>query len=157
MDVETIMNDVKGAVEPYMAKSQDVVTLSVQTLKQANTIVVYGVQELLKTNVGAGKDLLSAAQTSFVKAKTDGIKAVASKPVEYLPAGKDVVFAAYYDSFSIMTKTGEELIGVVRKGYEDVAAKLTGPAAVSGDVGKPKAAVRKTARKASGAAKKAVP
>lgn len=155
MNVETIVSDVKGAVEPYVAKGQDVVTLSFETLKQANTIVVEGVQELLRTNVDAGKDLLSAAQTSFEKAKTDGLKAVAAKPVDYLPAGKDLVIAAYKDSFSIVTKTGEELVSVVKKGFEDVTAKLSGSATVSGEVKKAKATVRKTAKKATAAAKKA--
>lgn len=155
MGVETIVNDVKGAVEPYVAKGQDVVTVSLETFKQANTIVVDGVQELFKTNVDAGKDLFAAAQTSFEKAKTDGLKAVASKPIGYLPDGKDVVFAAYKDSFSIVTKTGEELFSVVKKGYEDVAAKLSGSTTVSGEVKKVKSAARKTAKKATTAAKKA--
>ena len=155
MGVETIVNDVKGAVEPYMVKGQDVVTLSYETFKQANTVVVEGVQELFKTNVDAGKDLFAAAQTSFEKARTDGLKAVATKPIEYIPDGRDVVVAAYKDSFSIVTKTGEELLSVVKKGYEDVAAKLTGSTTVSGEVKKAKSTVRKTAKKATTAAKKA--
>lgn len=155
MGVETIVNDVKGAVEPYVAKGQDFVTVSFETFKQANTVVVEGVQELFKTNVGAGKDLFAAAQTSFEKAKTDGIKAVVASPIEYLPEGKSVVVSAYKESFSIVTKTGEELISVVKKGYEDVAAKLTGATTVSGEVKKAKATVRKTAKKAATTVKKA--
>lgn len=155
MGVETIVNDVKGAVEPYVAKGQDVVTVSFETFKQANTIVVGGMQELFKTNVDAGKDLFAATQSSFEKAKTDGLKAVAAKPIEYLPDGKDVVIAAYKDSFSIVTKTGEELFSVVKKGYEDVAAKLTGTTTVSGEVKKVKSVARKTVRKAATTAKKA--
>jgi hypothetical protein len=155
MGVETIVNDVNGAVEPYVVKGQDVVTLSFETLKQANTVVVEGMQELFKTNVDAGKDLFAAAQTSFEKARTDGLKAIASKPIEYIPDGRDVVIAAYKDSFSIVTKTGEELLSVVKKGYEDVAAKLSGSTTVSGEVKKAKSTVRKTAKKATGAAKKA--
>ena len=155
MNVDTIVSDVKGAVEPYVAKGQDVVTLSFETIKQANTIVVEGVQELFKTNVDAGKDLLAAAQTSFEKAKADGLKAVATKPVEYLPVSKDLVLAAYKDSFSIVTKTGEDLYSVVKKGFEDVTAKLSGSTTVSGEVKKAKSTVRKTAKKATSAAKKA--
>lgn len=154
MGVETIVNDVKGAVEPYVAKGQDVMTLSFETFKQANTVVVEGVQELFKTNVDAGKDLFAAAQTSFEKARTDGLKAVATKPIEYIPDGRDVVVAAYKDSFSIVAKTSEELFGVVKKGYEDVAAKLSGSTTVSGGVKKAKSAVRKSAKKATTAAKK---
>ena len=156
MNVETIVSDVKGAVEPYVAKGQDVVTVSFETLKQANAIVVEGVQDLLKTNVDAGKDLLSAAQSSFEKAKADGLKAVAAKPIEYFPAGKDVVIAAYKDSLSIVTKAGEELVGLVKKGFGDVSAKLSGSTTVSGEVKKAKATVRKTAKKAGAAAKKVV-
>lgn len=155
MNVETIVSDVKGAVEPYVAKGQDVVTLSFETLKQANSIVVEGVQELVKTNVDASKDLFAAAQSSFEKARTDGIKAVAAKPIEYLPAGKDVVIAAYKDSLTIVTKAGEDLLSVVKKGYGDVSAKLSGSTTVSGEVTKAKATVKKAAKKATTAAKKA--
>ncbi|MGQ0700983.1 MAG: phasin family protein [Panacagrimonas sp.] len=155
MNVETIVSDVKGAVQPYVDKGQDVVTLSFETLKQANTIVIDGVQDLFKTNLDAGKDLISAAQSSFESAKTAGIKAVATKPLEYLPAGKDVVIAAYKDSFTIVTKAGEELYTVVKKGFTDVTAKLTGSTTVSGEVTKAKATVRKTAKKVGAAAKKA--
>lgn len=149
MGVESIVSDVKGAVEPYVAKGQDVVTLSFETFKHANTVVVEGVQGLFKTNVVAGKDLFAAAQTSLEKARIDGIKAVATKPIEYLPDGRELVIAAYKDSFSIVTKTGEELFGVVKKGYEGVAAKLNGGTTVSAEVKKVKTAARKTVRKAT--------
>lgn len=155
MGVETIVNEVKGSVQPYVVKGQDVVTLSFETFKQANTVVVEGVQELFKTNVGAGKDLFAVAQTSFDKARADGLKAIVAKPVEYIPDGRDVVITAYKDTFSIVTKTGEELLSVVKKGYEDVAAKLSGSTTVSGEVKKAKSTVRKTAKKTAGAAKKA--
>lgn len=156
MNVETIVSDVKGRVEPIVAKGQDVVTLSFETLKLANTIVVDGVQELVKTNVDAGKDLFSAVQLSFEKAKTDGIKAVAAKPIEYLPAGKDLVVAAYSDSLGIVTKAGEELVKVVKKGFEDVSAKLSGSTTLSGEVTKAKSTAKKAAKKATAAAKKVV-
>lgn len=154
MNVESIVNDVKGKVEPYVARSQDVVTLSVETVKQANTIVVDGVQELFKTNVSAGKSLFEAAQTSFEKARTDGVKQFAAKPVEYLPS-RDLVVGAYKDAYAIVSKTGEELVTVVRKGYEDVYAKFTGSTTVSGEVKKATKTVRKTVKKAKSAAKKA--
>lgn len=155
MNVETIVNDVKGAVEPYVAKGQDVVTLSFETLKQSSSIVVEGVQDLVKTNVDASKNLFSAAQSSFEKVRADGIKAVVTKPIEYLPEGKDVIVAAYKDSLTIVTKAGEELASVVKKGFDDVSAKLTGSTTVSGEVTKAKTTVKKVAKKAGAAAKKA--
>lgn len=155
MNVDTIVSDVKGAVEPYVAKGQDVVTLSIETLKQVNTVVVDGVQELVKTNVSAGKDLIAAAQSSFEKAKVDGIKAVAAAPVQYLPAGKDVILTAYKETITIVTKTGDELFELVKKGYSDVSAKLVGSTSVSAEATKAKRTVKKVAKKAAGAAKKA--
>lgn len=149
MGVETIVSDVRGAVEPYVAKGQDVVTLSVDSIKQANTIVVDGVQELYKTNLTAGKDLFSAAQSSFEKVKADGVQAVATKPIAYLPEGKDVVVAAYKDSYTIVTKAGEELVSVVRKSFDDVTAKLNAKSAP-----KKKTAARKVAKTAKKAAAK---
>jgi hypothetical protein len=155
MNVDTIVSDVKGRVEPIVTKGQEVLTVSFDTLKQANGIVVDGVQSLVKTQVEAGKDLFGAVQTSFEKAKTDGIKAVATSPVEYLPEGREVVVAAYNDSVAIVTKSSEELVKVVKQGYENVSAKLSGKTTVSAEVSAAKKTVKKTVKKAGAAAKKA--
>ncbi len=155
MNVDTIVSDVKGAVEPYVAKSQDVVTLSVETVKQANSVVISGVQDLFKTNVGVSKELFSAAQSSFDKARADGVKQVASKPIEYVPVGKELFVGAYKDSYAIVTKAGEELVTIVRKGFDDVVAHFSGSKTVSGEMKKAKSTVNKTATKAKKTVRKA--
>lgn len=152
MNVETIVNDVKGKVEPIVAKGQDAVQAGFETLKTANGIVVEGVQTLVKTNVDAGKDLFAAAQTSFEKAKADGIKTVAANPVAYLPEGKDRVIAAYNDSVSLVTKTGDELVKTLKAGYDSINAAITGEAVA---VTKAKTTVKKVAAKAKKTAKAA--
>jgi hypothetical protein len=156
INVDSIVKDVKGKVEPIVVKGQEVVTASFEVLKQANAIVVEGVQGLVKIEVEAGKDLFAAAQTSFGKAKADGFKAVAAAPVEYLPDGKERVISAYNDTVSLVTKTGEELVKVVKTGYETVIAKVSGePVIVAKAKTTAKAAVKKTTKKVSAAAKKA--
>ena len=151
MNVETIVNDVKGRVEPIVAKGQEVVETGFETLKSANAIIVEGVQTLVQTNVAAGKDLFAAAQTSFEKAKTDGLKTVAANPVAYLPEGKDVVVAAYNDTISLVSKTSDELVQTLKEGFDSINATLTGKPVVA----KVKATVKKVASKAKKAAKAA--
>lgn len=151
MNVETIVNDVKGRVEPIVAKGQEVVETGFETLKSANAIIVEGVQVLVKTNVEAGKDLFAAAQTSFEKAKTDGLKTVAANPVAYLPEGKDLVVAAYNDTVSLVAKTSDELVQTLKEGFDSINATITGKPAVA----KVKATVKKVASKAKKAAKAA--
>lgn len=146
MDVQTIVNDVKGRVEPLMSKGQAVVNVSAETLKKANGVLVSGVQSLLKTQVAAGKDLLAAAQSSFEKARKDGLKAVAASPIKYLPDGNERVLSAYNDTVTLMSKTGGELAKVVRQGFDSVSDKL-GAAATAPKPGRKRAA-RKTANKA---------
>lgn len=155
MNVETIVNDVKGAVDPYVTKGQGVISVSVDAVKQVNTVVVDSVQELYKTNLTAGKGLFEAAQSSFEKARAAGVKQVASEPVSYLPEGKDLVLGAYKDSYAILSRTGEELVSVVRKGYDEVFSTVKGKKTVSAAAKKTKKTVRKTAKKAKTAAKKA--
>lgn len=152
MNVETIVNDVKVRAETVAAKGQEVVETSFETLKAANAIVVEGVTSLLETNVAAGKDLLAATQTSFSKAKTDGIKAVAANPVAYLPEGKDRVIAAYNDSVAVVSKTSDELVKTLKQGYESISAKLAGEA--EDVVADATATVKKTVKKAGAKAKK---
>ncbi|MGH8462387.1 MAG: phasin family protein [Stenotrophobium sp.] len=157
MNVETIVNDVKGRVEPIVAqgkevvaRGQEVVLAGFETLKTANSIVVESVQTLVKANVETGKELFAAAQTSFEKAKTDGIKTVAANPVAYLPEGKDLVVAAYNDAVTLVTKTGDELVKTFKQGYETINAKLTG------EVEEVVAVAKKTVKKAAAKTKKAI-
>lgn len=145
MNVETIVNDVKGKVEPIVAKGQEAVQVGFETLKTANGIVVEGVQTLVKTNVDAGKDLFAAAQTSFEKAKADGIKTVAANPVAYLPEGKERVISAYNDTVTLVTKTGDELVKTFKQGFDSINAAITGEAVV---VAKAKTTAKKVAAKA---------
>lgn len=154
MNVETIVTDVKVKVEPIFKKGEGVANVTFDAVKQSNQIVVEGVTDLYKTNFEAGKDLFTAAQTSFEKAKTDGVKAVAAKPIDYLPAGKDRVVAAYNDSVAIVTKSGEELVKVWKKSYGDVTSVINGTT-VTATVAKAKTTAKKTVKKAAGAAKKA--
>jgi hypothetical protein len=156
MNVETIVNDVKGRVEPIVAqgkevvaKGQEAVLAGFEALKAANGIVVETVQTLVKSNVEAGKELFAAAQTSFEKAKADGIKTVAANPVAYLPEGKDLVVSAYNDAVSLVSKTGDELVKTFKQGFEAVNAKLAGEAVTV-------AKAKKTVKKAASKAKKAV-
>lgn len=155
MNFDTIIKDVQTQVEPILEKGQelleqgqDAVLSGFETLKTANGIVVTGVQNLVKTQVEAGKDLFALAQTSFEKAKTDGFKAVAADPIAYLPEGKDRVISAYNDSLTLVTKTGDKLAKTFKNGYESFVAELNGETVT------PKKATR-TAKKAAGTAKKA--
>ncbi|MFT4045248.1 MAG: hypothetical protein QM661_00990 [Solimonas sp.] len=153
MSVETIVNDVKNRADVVVSLGQEALGVGVETLKAANTIVVEGVHELVQTNVAAGKELSNLVQASVSKAKTDGIKAIATNPVAYLPEGKATVVGAYTESLKIVTKTGDELAKTLKSGVESISAKFQGEAPV---VAKAKKVALKTASKAKKAAKKVV-
>lgn len=153
MSFETIVNDVKTRADVVVTRGQEVVEVSVETLKAANTIVVEGMHALVETNVAAGKELASLVQASLEKAKTDGIKAVAANPVAYLPEGLSTVTGAYTESVKLVSKTGEELAKTLKSGVEGIAAKIQGEPVV---VAQAKKTASKVAKKASSKAKKAV-
>lgn len=156
MNVETIVNDVKGRVEPIIeqgqeifAQGQEVVLAGFETLKSANAIVVEGVTMVVQTQFEAGKDIFAEAQTSFEKAKTDGIKAVAADPIAYLPESKERLLSAYNDTVAVVSKTGDELVKTFKQGFDTISAKIAGEPVVVKKA-------RTTAKKAAGKAKKAV-
>jgi len=126
MNVESIVNDVKGRVEPIVARGQDVVFSGFEVLKSANGIVVDGFTGVYKANYEAGKTLFGAAQTSFQKVKTDGVKAVASNPAAYLPEGKDTFVSAFNTSVDVFVKTGDDLVKTMKQGVETLSAKIKG-------------------------------
>lgn len=56
MEIQVVINDVKGKAETYAAQAQDVFKTSVEVAKQANGIFVGSVQTLAKTESAAAKD-----------------------------------------------------------------------------------------------------
>lgn len=156
MNVETLVNDVKTRADVVVTRGQDVVEAGVDAIKAANAIVVDGVQELVQTNVAAGKELVSLAQASFEKARADGVKAVATNPIAYIPEGKDTVVAAFNDSVATVTKTGDQLAKTLTTSFETITAKINGETLKPAKAAKAaKKAVRKVATKAKKAAKAA--
>lgn len=156
MNVETLVNDVKTRADVVVTRGQDVLEVGVDTIKAANAIVVDGVQELVQTNVAAGKELVSLAQASFDKARTDGVKAVAANPIAYIPEGKTTVVAAFNDSVATVTKTGDQLAKTFTTSFETITAKINGETLKPAKAAKAaKKAVRKVATKAKKAAKAA--
>jgi hypothetical protein len=153
--VEPIVADVKGRVEPLLAKGQDVVFSGFEVLKSANGIVVDGVSSVYRTQLEAGKGLFGAAQTSFEKAKSAGLKAVAANPIAYLPEGKDLVLKALNDSRSVVVKTGDELVKTVKAGVETLSAKIKGET-LEAQVKTAAKTATKTVKKAATKARKTV-
>lgn len=141
MTFEKAVNEVKDRLETVGERAEKVAKTSFQTLKQANEVVLTGVEGLVKTQAEAAKDLFEASKESFEKAKTAGLVAVASSPIEYLPDGRDTIVEAFNDTIEVVSKTGEKLVKVVVNGYETAYAQIQG---------KPvrKATVRKHARRA---------
>lgn len=126
MNFETVVEEVKGGFELVSSRAQGAAEASYETLKKANTVVIGGVQGLVKTHTEAGKALLDAGLSSFDKAKTDGLMAVVANPIVYLPAGKDTIVDAFSDTVTTFTKTGEKLVKVIVTGYETIANEIAG-------------------------------
>lgn len=139
MNFDAIVSDLKGRVEPVLAKGQDAFLASLGALKEANGIVVESAQELAKTNAAVGKELFGHMQVSVSKVKEDGFKAVLASPLDYLPEGKALVVSAYQDSVKLVSSASDSLGKVATKGYKTVAAAW-------GDTPKPKTR-RATSRK----------
>ncbi len=140
--LESVGEQVKDRLETAGEQAQDVAKLSIETLKAANDVVIAGVQNLVKIQTEAAKDLYTAGRQNFDKAVAAGLLAVATNPIEYLPDGRDTIVGAFNDTVETFTKTGEKLVKVVKSAYEDVAASFNGK-----PVRKARNAARKTVRK----------
>jgi len=149
MSFESVVSEVKDRLETVGTHAQDVAQISLQTLKQANKIVVASAQDLFKTNVDTIKVVFDATKTSFEKALNDGLKAVAADPVSYIPDSRESIVTAFNETVGTFTKTGEKLAKVLKSGVENVTATI------NGETAKPARTVKRTARKAAATAKKA--
>lgn len=143
MNIEKAVNEVKDRLETVGGQAQDLAKVSLDTLKAANEIVVEGVQGLVTVQTAAAKDLYAASKQSFDKAVAAGLVAVVKAPVEYFPDGRETIVGAFNESVDTVTKTGEKLVKVVKTGYQQAAATITGK-----PVRKATTRARKTVRKA---------
>jgi len=151
MSLQSVVEDVKGRVETLSGHGQKVAEISIDSLKQAGDVVVGGYKSLVSDNTAAAKEIYSAAVSSFEKAKTDGLKAVAADPISYLPT-TDTLTAPFSQTVTVVSRTGEELYKVVKTGVETIQAQLTGKPAV---VAKAEKAVKAMTKKAAASVKKA--
>ena len=151
MNLQSVVEDVKGRVETISGQSQKVAEISIDSLKQASDVVFGGYKSLLSENTTAAKEIYSAAVSSFEKAKTDGLKAVAADPISYLPT-TETLTAPFSQTVTVVSRTGEELYKVVKTGVETIQAQLTGKSPTVEKVAK---AAKATTKKAASTVKKA--
>ncbi len=152
MNFQSVVEDVKGRVETISGHGQKVAEISIDSLKAAGDVVVGGYKSLLTENTTAAKEIYSAAVTSFEKAKTDGLKAIAADPISYLPA-TDTLTAPFSQTVTVVSRTGEELYKVVKTGVETIQAQLTGKSPI---VAKATKVAKSTTKKATATVKKVV-
>lgn len=144
MNLQSVVDEMKGRVESLSSQSQKAAKLSIDTFKQANEIVVDSVQSLIKGQSDAAKDLLASAKSGFEKARVDGVKAVISAPTSYLPP-REKLADALTESRKLVVKTSDDLVKLMKDGY----------ASFNSDVDAAAAEVKKTVRKARSSAAKA--
>lgn len=149
MNLQTVVDDVKCRVEGFTNQSQKVAQVSMSTLKQANEVVTGNVRSMLKGNTNVAWDLFTSTRSGFEKARADGVKAVVTDPVSYLPA-HDKVLSAFKDNRKIVAKTGDDLMKLVKEGFSALNGEIEDVApAVKKSVSKARSTARKTATKAT--------
>jgi hypothetical protein len=151
MNLQSVVDDVKGRVENFSIHGQKVAEISLDSLKQAGDVVVESVQTIVKDHTALASDLYSSALTGFEKAKSDGIKAVVADPISYLPP-KAPIIETFNHAVTIVTKTGDELVKVAKTGFSSIQAELSSTPVT---VAKAKRTVKSAASKVSASAKKA--
>jgi hypothetical protein len=148
MSLQTVVDDVKGRVETLTSQGQKVAQISLDTIKQANGIVVDKFQALVKVETDAAKELFTVAKASLEKARADGFKAVTAAPISYLPP-KDKFVTVYTDTVTLLSNAGDEVYQALKSGFSSIQGELKGETA---EVVKK---VKSTTKKAAAAAKKA--
>ncbi len=151
MDVQSLITEVTGRAEKFAAQGQEVATISFDTLKTANSIVVESVATIAKTNAEAATALFGAAKISFGKASKAGVQAVIANPVAYLPVTTPAV-DAFNSTVKTLIDTKGELVKTFEGGYSTIVATLNGEATVT----TVKKAVKTAAKKTEAVATKTV-
>lgn len=119
MAIQDVVNQVKDRLQTAGEQAQAVAKAAFEANKKAFEVVSSGVEALAKAQSQAAKDLFAEAKESFNKAKTAGVKAVAEKPVDFLPS-KQRAIDALNEGKTLVLKTKDELVAVVKQGAEDI-------------------------------------
>jgi hypothetical protein len=161
MNFQSVVSDLKSRMDTLASQGQEVVKVLPGTLKQVNEVVMNGFESLMKSETTTAKDLFESAKAGFEKARVDGLKAVVSSPIEYLPP-KDKLVAVISETVEIFSRTGDELYQTVKTNLAQSPAKkrvASGARKAKRTVKKAAAPVTKratrTARKASAKVEKA--
>jgi hypothetical protein len=125
MSLQNIVEDVKIRVGSFTTHGQKVAQISLDTLKHANGIVAHKIHTLVKTETTAAKALLSSARSGLDKAKADGLRAVATAPVGYLPP-REKFLTPFNQTVTLLGDTGDELYQTFKVGLATIQGELNG-------------------------------
>ena len=154
MDINAIIKDAQARVEKLSQQAKNVADAAIDANKKALDVVTTTAQKLADTETAAAKDLYAVAKASFEKARSAGIKEVATKPAEFLPSA-DRAVKAYEDTIKLLSKGQDDLVKAAKKGRDNVQAAVTGkPVAVKKATTAAKKATTAAKKRTSAAAKK---
>lgn len=154
MKIQEIVSDVRTRVGTAGKHYQDAFKAYVDAQRKAVGVVTKNGQTLANTEIGAAKNVFAAAKASFDKARTDGVRKIASNPQAYVPNGRAQIISAYKDTIDLLVKTGNELTDVVSNGYKTVLGKLSGETTKKSTKGKKASAAKTTAKRKTAATRK---
>lgn len=147
MNVQSAVEDAKSRAQQIRERGQKVASVSLDSFKQANQIIVDRSQSLFSEHKATSKDLFESAKFGFSKARADGFKAVLSAPVGYLPP-RDKWYSLLNDTRSAFSDASGELVKIAKSGY-DAATRESAPAKAKKVARKATTKAKKTARKAT--------
>src|ERR1044071_6573747 len=114
MSFETVVSEVKDRLETVGTHAQDVAQIGLNTLKQANKIVVTSAQDLFKTHSDTIKVVFDATKTTCEKPIKGGLRPSPPDPISYTPESREPIVAAFNETVGTVTKTGEKLAKVIK-------------------------------------------
>jgi len=124
--VEKVRGEAKSRFDMVNGRAENVIKVSTDTVKKAGDVVSKAAKTVAETNKTAGKDLYGKAVSSVEKARGAGVKAVAQKPADFLPEGRDTVTKAFEVSKKTVVKSAEDLQKLATTGIDSVKAAVEG-------------------------------
>lgn len=125
MSIQTMVNGVKGRVDGLACQGQNALSHSIRSFREGGEIVRDGLQNLIEGHTQALRDIVDSTKSGFDRARSDGLRAVVSSPVRYLPP-KDGFIDLFAGTADVFSRTGDRLIKTVTGGLAGVKAGRRG-------------------------------
>jgi hypothetical protein len=127
-----LIDNAADVVKQIIARREQIRDISLETGRRAGDVMAQAFHTLVESEASPTRELVETAADGFRRVRAEGFKAFTERPADFLP-NRYQVSSALSSTAAVLLKTGDELFGTVRSGFNEVGEELKRPSTASTD------------------------